>query len=529
MKFLYCLVVLVVFCQTCCQGDKDHDEDFIDPFDMINFDSVSKVMINKGNKDKEVKNQENKVTKDETIMKDERISEEKKVTNDEKVTSDKSAQSIPPASTTQSPPVTNKVRDDQKPPDRNPGSLLFRQFVKKLISYFQSKAPESTQEYHVWVKLSKDQYSVLQTFADGQSNIHDAQEILVSMITDVTKSNVGTAAKLSMWFEEKTGASLDNVLKMVTIMSLISMVLYMEIGLHISWRRRVTQLIMLAFVISIPMTWYELYQTAQINQQTVTMKEAPKECVQDMEKEDWLTFYTHAFKHIFTFQEDNCQKYYEHMLIDPLLKVTPTKAIAVTFVRFFLSPLKDIGTAFSEFMRALLIDLPVTLYPVAIVTLSMFFFLFLFMWFGYSIRLPFWVSIEPSHVVMVTGGGTTDNTQAIEDVQKQLEALVGSIENSETRMADELKRMGEIQTRSIEYTAAAMTTNVAPPTLQSAIVFNRSDISFESSSETEIKSPIPCSDDSFSVTEEVAVCQESVTKVMQPSGTTPVDNIGPNS
>lgn len=94
----------------------------------------------------------------------------------------------------------------------------------------------------------------------------------------------------------------------------------------------------------------------------------------------------------------------------------------MTFVRFFLSPLKDIGTAFSEFMRALLIDLPVTLYPVAIVTLSMFFFLFLFMWFGYSIRLPFWVSIEPSPVVMVAGSAT-DNTQAIDDVKKQVRSL----------------------------------------------------------------------------------------------------------
>ncbi|VDI43142.1 Hypothetical predicted protein [Mytilus galloprovincialis] len=419
MKFLHCLVVLVVLSLTCCYGDKEHDDDYIDPFDMVNFDPVTKTMKNKENKEKEEKNQENKVPKNEKLIKDEKVSEEEKVTNDEKVTSDKLVHNIPPVSTTHSPQVTNKKREDQKPPDRNPGSVLFRKFVKKLISYFQSKAPDTTQEYHVWVKLSKDQYGVLQKFADGNSNIHDAQEILVSMITDVTRSNVGTAAKLSMWFEEKTGASLDNVLKMVTIMSLISMVLYMEIGLHISWRRRVTQLIMLSFVISIPMTWYELYQTAQINQNTVTMKEAPKECVQDMEKEDWLTFYTHAFKHIFTFQEDNCQKYYEHMLIDPLLKVTPTKAIAVTFVRFFLSPLKDIGTAFSEFMRALLIDLPVTLYPVAIVTLSMFFFLFLFMWFGYSIRLPFWMSIEPSPVVMVAGGGTTDNTQAIEDVKKQ--------------------------------------------------------------------------------------------------------------
>lgn len=72
-------------------------------------------------------------------MKDEKVSEEEKVTNDEKVTSDKLVHNIPPVSTTHSPQVTNKKREDQKPPDRNAESLLFRQFVKKLISYFQSK------------------------------------------------------------------------------------------------------------------------------------------------------------------------------------------------------------------------------------------------------------------------------------------------------------------------------------------------------------------------------------------------------
>ena len=94
------------------------------------------------------------------------------------------------------------------------------------------------------------------------------------------------------------------------------------------------------------------------------------------------------------------------------------QAIAVTFVRFFLSPLKDIGTAFSEFIRALLIDLPLALYPVAIGTFAFVLFLFLFMWFGYSIRLPFFLSIEPCPRVAV--GMTTDNTQALEDVKKQV-------------------------------------------------------------------------------------------------------------
>ena len=86
-----------------------------------------------------------------------------------------------------------------------------------------------------------------------------------------------------------------------------------------------------------------------------------------------------------------------------------------------MSPLKDIGTAFSEFIRALLIDLPLALYPVAIGTLALFLFLFLFMWFGYSIRLPFFFSIEPCPRVAV--GMSTDNTQAIEDVKKQVRLI----------------------------------------------------------------------------------------------------------
>jgi hypothetical protein len=57
-------------------------------------------------------------------------------------------------------------------------------------------------------------------------------------------------------------------------------------------------------------------------------------------------------------------------------------------------------------------------YPVAIGTLALFLFLFLFMWFGYSIRLPFFLSIEPCPRVAV--GMSTDNTQAIEDVKKQV-------------------------------------------------------------------------------------------------------------
>lgn len=90
----------------------------------------------------------------------------------------------------------------------------------------------------------------------------------------------------------------------------------------------------------------------------------------------------------------------------------------MTFVRFFLSPLKDVGASLSTFIRELLIDLPVTLYPVALILVTVFLFLILFMTFGYSFKLPFFLSIEPSPYHGVTGG--VSNQQTIEDNTKRL-------------------------------------------------------------------------------------------------------------
>ena len=93
----------------------------------------------------------------------------------------------------------------------------------------------------------------------------------------------------------------------------------------------------------------------------------------------------------------------------------------MTFVRFFLAPLKDVGTAVSEFIRALLIDLPVTLYPVAIAIVAMFSFMFLFMWFGYSIRLPFFLTIErPPQVSIADSRLNEALTESSEKIMKQV-------------------------------------------------------------------------------------------------------------
>ena len=104
----------------------------------------------------------------------------------------------------------------------------------------------------------------------------------------------------------------------------------------------------------------------------------------------------------------------------------------------------------------------------------------------------------------------------------QLETLQNSIQNSETNMADQIKRLGQIQTSAIEYTVSALTPNTPAPTLSRAIS-SRSDKSFQSSNKQD-KSPIPCSDDSFSVVDD-----SGSHFVLQQGTPFPVDNIGPNS
>lgn len=58
------------------------------------------------------------------------------------------------------------------------------------------------------------------------------------------------------------------------------------------------------------------------------MKDAPAECLKnDSISENWLNAGFQFITSMVTLKEDKCQKYYEYVMIDPFLKVPPTKVI----------------------------------------------------------------------------------------------------------------------------------------------------------------------------------------------------------
>ena len=57
---------------------------------------------------------------------------------------------------------------------------------------------------------------------------------------------------------------------------------------------------------------------------------------------------------IFQFSKDKCQEYFEALMVDPLLEVTPTMALAETFTAFVVQPLEHLGRHIGKFFNALL-------------------------------------------------------------------------------------------------------------------------------------------------------------------------------
>lgn len=419
----------------------------------------------------------------------------------------------------------SEIENIDKPPDvkqdtrreclkTDLGKHLLRSYVKSFLEHFELKKPSAgSQEYNMLLRLSVHDFEILQKFVSEESKglhtLHESADILNAMIRSVSRSHLGTMGKISIWFEDKYGASIDAALKMVAVLLMASVFATLEMKLQMSWRQRFMKLIVLSFIVSIPMTWFELYKAEQIKQETVSMKDAPAECMKnnDSVSENWLNAGLQYITSLVTLKEDKCQKYYEHVMIDPFLKVPPTKAVGVTFVRFFLSPLKDVGASLSSFIRELLIDLPLTLYPVAMAMVTIFLFLILFMTFGYSLKLPLFLSIEPSPYNAVTGG--TSYQQAIVDntkrLMEQIQAMQNALESREAQFTARMNDFERLQKTAIEYSAAINVPDAPMPTIPEVPAASRQQAPTPISQESgdivpltvkpqETKSPIPCSE-----------------------------------
>ncbi|XP_014908184.1 uncharacterized protein LOC106959871 [Poecilia latipinna] len=133
-------------------------------------------------------------------------------------------------------------------------------------------------------------------------------------------------------------------------------------GPLIFWPLKFIRVLIFYFLVSIPWSWFCLYQVAFIEHQNIIRETVNlnKEC-KGIEEMDWTDGLKEWFRSTRPVHDDPCKDYYAFFRINPLLLVRPIKVVSFTFRILMKDPLRHFGEGLSELHRAILNHLPVTL------------------------------------------------------------------------------------------------------------------------------------------------------------------------
>ncbi|XP_061594348.1 chloride channel CLIC-like protein 1 isoform X2 [Cololabis saira] len=340
------LLVLVSLLSLSLSADGQRaDEDWLDPYDMLNYDASTKTM----RKPAEPTSHTDEPPKRRELIQD-------------------PSQAELTACRQEVAELQRKHGDQQKTiklmsqqPTCNP---VFKRFLSRLLKEIKRVGVPSDSTdvfYDAKVKLSMRAVAEIQSLLDGEDRWRTgALDDAISQILVDLKPHDYEAWK---WhFEDSFGVDLDTVLKIGMFVLIISATICTQLWSKVSWFVQFRRLFAVCFFVSILWNWFYLYKIAFAEHQNniIKMDSVNDKCT-GVKKIDWSDSLKEWFRSTWTLQDDPCKRYYEVLMVNPVLLVPPTKAISLTITTFITDPLKHIGQGISEFLRALLKDLPFTL------------------------------------------------------------------------------------------------------------------------------------------------------------------------
>ncbi|XP_010745356.3 chloride channel CLIC-like protein 1 isoform X2 [Larimichthys crocea] len=344
------LLLLVCSLSLAATGQKEED-DWIDPYDMLNYDASTKTM----KKPAESENYPNVPTKRREYSETEQTQCDKQVADLQKQVEEQK----------------NTIKLMSQQPTCAP---VFKRFLKRVLNEMERVGMPSDSSdlfYDAKVKLSKHTVTEIKAFLEGQDSSRlGALDNAVSQILVELRAHNYEAWK---WrFEDSFGVELDTVLKMGLSVLIIVAIICTQLWSTVSWFIQFSRLFAVCFFISIIWNWFYLYKIAFADHLNKMAKmDGINEKCTGLQKINWVDSLKEVFRSTLTLQDDPCKKYYELIMVNPILLVPPIKAISVTFTTMITEPLKHVGQGISEFLRALLQDLPITLQIPVLLTIML--------------------------------------------------------------------------------------------------------------------------------------------------------------
>ncbi|XP_059198067.1 chloride channel CLIC-like protein 1 isoform X2 [Centropristis striata] len=338
------LIVLVCSLSLAATGQEE-DNDWIDPYDMLNYDASTKTM--------------RKPTEPATQHYDKVPTKRREYQDPNQVEQTSCSMQVADQQR-QIEELKKKITATLQQPSCNP---VFKRFLTRLLKEIQRAGlPSDSTDvfYDAKIKLSTQSMTEIQALLEGEDSWRTgALDTAISQILVDLRPHDYEAWK---WrFEDSFGVELDTVFKIGLCVLVLVAIICTELWSTVSWFVQFWRLFAISFFISFIWNWLYLYKTAFADHQRNLAKIDDYEKCTGMKKIDWSDSLKEWYRSTWTLQDDPCKKYYEILLVNPILLVPPTKAIAVTFTTFITEPLKHIGQGISEFLVALLKDLPFTL------------------------------------------------------------------------------------------------------------------------------------------------------------------------
>ncbi|XP_045672495.1 chloride channel CLIC-like protein 1 [Phyllostomus hastatus] len=314
-----------------------HDDDWIDPTDMLNYDAASGTMrkpqVNYG------------------------LSEKKEVSPDLSYAQELSECYSRLDSVTRKIEECESKKKKDYESQRNP--VLGRYLNKILIEARKLGLPDENKgnmHYDAEIILNRQTLIEIQKFLDGENwNPGALDEALSDILINFKFHDF---EKWKWRFEDSFGVDPYDVFMVLLCLLCIVLLVATELWTYVRWSTQLRRFLCVSFLISTAWNWMYLYKVAFAQHQAEVAKMEPlgDACA---EKMDWSGSLWEWFRSSWTYKDDPCQKYYELLLVNPVLLVPPTKAVAVTFTTFVTEPLKHIGKGIGEFVGALMKETPV--------------------------------------------------------------------------------------------------------------------------------------------------------------------------
>ncbi|XP_067272202.1 chloride channel CLIC-like protein 1 isoform X2 [Pseudorasbora parva] len=364
--FIFCNLLgqeLVV----CANLNNQEDDGWIDPYDMLNYDPTTKRM----RKNTESASYQNVPTKRRDFSSEScdvpQSYASECISKLEILQKEFDEHKKKGTATTSSKPVCLPV---------------FKRFLSKLIKETSKLGlpddEKTVMHYDAKVKLSKQSLAEIQKLLDEENDwTTGAMDEALSQILVKFKPHNHEAWK---WrFEDTFYVEANTVLKVSSIVLIVVAVICTELWSVVSWFVQFRRMFAVCFFISLIWNWFHLYMVvfAEHKKNIVEVENFNGKCT-GVRELDWKDSLSEWYRRTWTLQDDPCKKYYEVLVVNPILLVPPTKAITVTITSFITDPLKQIGEGLSEFLRALLKDLPLTLQIPVLLTIVLAILVFMY-------------------------------------------------------------------------------------------------------------------------------------------------------